>query len=94
MIGVSIAPLALTGRVWLPNGVPPPEAVLIEYSGPSCTFEVWTDVHGRFSIPVEKFALPPSARVELMLYLAASPNADDAADIRLLIAECEKHLRP
>jgi hypothetical protein len=43
---------------------------------------------------VEKFALPPSARVELMLYLAASPNADDAADIRLLIAECEKHLRP
>jgi hypothetical protein len=82
MIGVSIAPLALTGRVWLPNGVPPPEAVLIEYSGTSGTFEVWTDVHGRFSIPVEKFALPPpGARVELMLYLAAIPNADDASDI-------------
>jgi hypothetical protein len=44
---------------------------------------------------VEKFALPPpGARVELMLYLAAIPNADDVAEIRALIEECEKHLRP
>src|SRR5690349_19839298 len=60
-IGVVPTPQALSGRIVLPNGVPPPEAVLIEYSGPAESFAFWSDRDGQFWIPVEKFAVPKLA---------------------------------
>ena len=57
-IGVAIAPLALSGRIVMANGVLPPEAVLIDYSGPAGSFAFWSDARGQFSIPVEKLGLP------------------------------------